>query len=226
MKKIMFAFMLFSCILLFGCTKVEKYSSCEEMMVKAGPWEKKGNISTIYTFNEDGTGIAHLNSLDYTTTWRITEGTIYLHYAIDDITYDYNYSISCDLENHAYKITNSSGDSTEFVIKGTQVFEKLSGNKDSSLKGVWYSETGSAFVLDSDQNSGSGFYNTNDKLFYILTPYDWEGTNKELTLQNKYTGKETTYTYVIDNDILKLYSDGDVVGTYSHVKDGYKIETE
>ena len=149
-----------------------------------------------------------------------------MHYAIDEIIYDYTYSISCDFDNNMFKMTDSSGNIVEFVKKGTQVFEKLSGSKISALKGVWYSENGTAFVLDNESNSGTGLYSTEDKIFYILTPYDWVGTNNELTLQNKNTGKESIYTYVIDNDILSMYSNGNLIGTYNHVNNGYSVEKE
>lgn len=223
-KKIILLLLVFG-FLTLGCTKKETYNSCEDMIVKAGPFEKNGNISVVYAFNEDYTGTAHLNSLDYNTTWSIVDNTFNIHYSIDDYSFDHTYTLTCDLDNVSYTISDSSG-TGEFIKKGTQVIEKLSGTKGDNLKGIWYNDSGVSFALDSDSKSGSGLFQTEDKVFYVLTHYDWVSTNNELTLKNLTSGIETVYTYTLTDDILKMYKDGTLVVTYSHVKDGYTIEEE
>ncbi len=222
-NKVMLWLVIIICFVMFGCTKKEIYSSCEEMIVKVSSWEKVENISTIYSFNEDYTGTALLNSLNYSTSWSISGDNLKINYVIDELNYSKSYTLSCDLKTQTFTISDSAGTAT-FVKKGTQIFKKLSGNKAESLKGVWHDDdTGIAYLLTDAKNSGDGFYKDEDKTFYILAHYDWKSTNTELIIQNQSTGKETTYKYEIKDEILSLYYDNKLVGTYKHVKDGYTI---
>lgn len=223
MKKTTILLTLVLCFTMLGCTKKEKYENCQSMILKVGSWEKKSDISTIYTFTEGGKGTAHINNLDYFTSWTINDNTIDIQYSLDDISFDHSYTLSCDLDDIKYILSDSSGNA-EFVKKGSQVIKKLSGTKSDDLKGIWYNESGVSYAFDSSSKSGSGLYQTEDKVFYILTHYDWVNTENEIIMQNSSTGAKNTYTYNITDGSLKMYKDGTLYGTFIHDKDGYTIE--
>lgn len=226
-KKIIYSFIIIVFLLLFsGCNKVKqnekvtdekdlKTSSCKQLLTMINTWEKEENTQIHYSFNEDGTGTYSQNKNSVDFKWEISESKLTMN--------DNLYLLSCDLDNNTITFTSMDTRNNEtFVIKGTQIYKKLVGNKNDELKGLWYSKNSSMIL--KDKNSSNGKFNEKEKIFSFDYNIEWITPSKNIIIiQSLLSGKEKEYTYKLEDNKLKLYSGKVLVDTFVLETEEYEI---